>query len=235
VLTPRKEKGYGDCPNFPGTPPADVVYRPDRYNDLSEDGRLLIQRWARQARAALARPNSRSGNENHRKKPSITSSFEAFIFAWISFNGWASRCLESEDDVKLVNVLSVEPSLSDTFAQLVNSNVQVRQSLDEFSSQWPIFRTADVRGVALPQESRAERVERYVLQRPTALREPRCHLRHDDGGPPADWGHTLRTIYRVRCNLFHGTKSAYGAEDREIVGSAAGVLVPVVCHLVLRE
>lgn len=161
------------------------------------------------------------------------NAFEAFIYAWISFNGWASCCLANEQDSTLVKVLSTERSLSDTFDDLVHTDPQFASAVHRFHALWPIFRTAAVRDAQQSGESRAIRVERYAIAFPKAARAPDCHRRHVDEGLPADWGHALPALYRVRCNLFHGNKSVYGAEDREIVDSAAGVLVPMVRRLVL--
>lgn len=130
-------------------------------------------------------------------------------------------------------MLGTDRSLNDTFDDLVRNDLLVARALQRFHALWPIFRTTDVRSGYLTGEPRATRVRRYAADFPRALRAPNCHLRHADGDLPPHWGHALAALYRVRCNLFHGTKSAFGIEDREIVDSAAGVLVPMVRRLVL--
>jgi len=40
-----------------------------------------------------------------------------------------------------------------------------------------------------------------------------------------DWAHTLKAIYRVRCNLFHGEKAIHSEIDQKIVLSAFRVLI----------
>ncbi len=232
VLPPQKLPGYGECPCSPGTPPAGVEFRLERFRNLSPDGRRLIQRWARDAGRALP-PVATPGPAGSTSQDRRTNAFEAFIYAWISFNGWASCCLEDERDNIMVQVLGTERSLSDTFDDLVRNDLQVARALQRFHSLWPIFRTTDVRSGRLPREPRATRVRRYAADFPRSVRAPNCHLRHVDGDLPADWGHALAALYRVRCNLFHGSKSAFGIEDREIVESAAGALVPMVRRLVL--
>jgi hypothetical protein len=232
VLPPQKLPGFGECPCSPGTPPAGVDFRPQRFRELSPDGRRLIQRWARDAGRALP-PSTASEPAAPTSLDRRANSFEAFIYSWISFNGWASCCLEDERDNILVQVLGSDRSLSDTFDDLVRNDMQVARALQRFHVLWPIFRTTDVRNGHLPGEPRPIRVRRYAASFPRAVRAPNCHLRHVDGDLPADWGHALAALYRVRCNLFHGTKSAFGIDDREIVDSAAGVLVPMVRRLVL--
>jgi len=63
--------------------------------------------------------------------------------------------------------------------------------------------------------------EFYVTNGVTAF-EPRCWKRHVDDGEavPLDWPHVLKAIYKVRCNLFHGQKSAHSEMDKEIVSAA---------------
>lgn len=94
------------------------------------------------------------------------NAFEAFIYAWISFNGWASCCLADERDTILVKVLSTELSLSDTFNDLVHTDPQFASAVQRFHALWPIFRTVDVRDAQQSGESRAARVERYAIARP---------------------------------------------------------------------
>lgn len=232
VLPPQKRPGFGECPRSPGTPPAGIAFRVERFGDLSPDGRRLIQRWARDAGRALpavatavpAQPSLQHGRAN---------AFEAFIYAWISFNGWASCCLEDDRDTIQVRVLASEPSMSDTFNELVRTDLRFADAERRFRALWPIFRATDVRSDHLPGEPREDRVRRYVTDFPGAARAPDCHLRHVNEDLPADWGHALRALYQVRCNLFHGRKSAFGTEDRDIVESAADVLVPIVSRLVL--
>jgi hypothetical protein len=41
---------------------------------------------------------------------------------------------------------------------------------------------------------------------------------------PLDWAHTVKAIYRVRCNLFHGEKARTSEDDERIVLAARDVL-----------
>ena len=40
-----------------------------------------------------------------------------------------------------------------------------------------------------------------------------------------NWAHSLKAIYRVRCNLFHGEKAAHSEMDQKIVSSAFRILL----------
>ncbi len=74
--------------------------------------------------------------------------------------------------------------------------------------------------------NRRETVNYYHSHGITAF-EPKCWKRHIDSGEdvPLDWAHILKGIYKVRCNLFHGQKSAHSEMDKQIVSAAFLTLV----------
>jgi len=157
--------------------------------------------------------------------------FEAFIYAWIGFNGWASCCCDVERDIALVQMMTLDGRLSATFDGLMRRRA-FSDAAQTFSSLWPIFRVSD-----LPEDIRRDRprggrdvvTAYYQSCCPAANRAPECHLngRHESQPIEPDWAHTLAALYRVRCNLFHGQKSGAGHEDREILQAAVEVLVPI--------
>lgn len=183
---------------------------------------------------AMAQAPTRGGTRSPVHRSGHT--FEAFIYAWISFNGWASCCCATDADRDLVNVLRSDESISASFDRLTSSDPALGEALDRFRSLWPIFQASQVRADFEAQGEYRNHgtvglVAHYSDHYPRARRAPDCHLRHPAGAIPADWAHTIEALYRVRCNLFHGTKSVLGHRDREVVDAAAAVLVPVVQHL----
>lgn len=180
--------------------------------------------WSRKADSAASTPPQEGSSRR------VDRAFDSFIHSWISFNGWASCCLEEERDLRMVRILSTEGELATLFDAMAEASPAYSAAVARFRAQWPIFRSLDVQGAQLPGETRRERTQRYAYTLPDAQRAPDCHLRHPHG-VPGNWGHTLFALYRVRCNLFHGKKSVDGPEDREIVGAAAGVLTPLVRRL----
>ena len=70
--------------------------------------------------------------------------------------------------------------------------------------------------------SRSQRVQSYFDHNLTGF-QPSCWRTHESR-PPLDWAHTLETLYRVRCNLFHGEKALDSENDREIVRAAYNIL-----------
>ncbi len=79
VLQPESVPGRRACPSAPGTGPG-AEFRPDRFRDLSPDGRLLVIDWARRAEETLTRAASRGPNGQGSPRRSRYM-FEAFIYA----------------------------------------------------------------------------------------------------------------------------------------------------------
>lgn len=185
---------------------------PGRFHSLHEDGAKLIRGWIDQA------AKSAPGNE-----------FEAFIYAWIGFNGWATCCCEEDGDTLQRYMLILDERVTRKFDRLT-AHSSVGAAAERFASLWPIFRVSDlpepVRRSRPRDDNRAAVVGHYQEKRPEAVRAPDCHLNHASAVEP-DWAHTLEALYRVRCNLFHGQKSGAGYEDRAIVVAAVDVLLPV--------
>lgn len=238
MLQPENSPGRRACPGAAGTSPQ-ATFRPDRFQLLSTDGRALISDWATRAQATLARPVP-ADRDNQSAVHRSSDTFEAFIYAWISFNGWASCCCDTDRDRELINVLRSDERVSASFESLIRSDPGVAGALDGFRSLWPIFQAS---GVRADFDAHAEYrnhgtpglVAYYSREFPRARRAPDCHLRHPSGVIERDWAHTLEALYQVRCNLFHGTKSVLGDRDREVVDAASAVLVPVVQHLVRNQ
>jgi hypothetical protein len=218
MLPTEDTPGRRACPTEPVTRPI-AEFRPHRFWNLSPDGRRLVTGWA-----------DRAGTTRN--------AFEAFIYSWISFNGWASCCCEDDGDRKLIDTLRVDARVTAAFDSLIAADPACADALNRFRSLWPIFQASQVRSGLMEAESqyhqagRRGQVEYYSLKFPKARRAPDCHLRHGHEPMDADWAHTLEALYRVRCNLFHGTKSVHGEVDKEMVEAASAVLVPIVKHLI---
>lgn len=181
----------------------------EKHRWLHEDGRRLITTW-------FERAWEQRGNED--------ATFEAFIFAWMSVNAWAA-CVTGEDqDREYMRRLKDDEGLRQLFLRIVTEHPNVRQDAGEFVSLLPIFKAQRLRRASVRGEdsmTRAELVQHYLARGITAF-EPECAEWHRGRGEPipCDWPHVIAAIYRVRCNLFHGEKSAHSEMDRRIVRSA---------------
>jgi hypothetical protein len=190
-----------------------------RFHGLHPDGRDLIQDWVEKAALEADRNNR----------------FGAFIYAWIGLNAWASCCSGEEQDRTQLDLMMLDEDLTDHFERLTAEGPN-GEAAERFRALWPIFKVADLPEHirrSRPQHKGRERVISYYEELlPDADRAPRCHRRHESA-IPRDWAHSLESLYRVRCNLFHGQKSSGGHEDRAIVDAAAAVLLPVAQSVVI--
>jgi hypothetical protein len=161
--------------------------------------------------------------------------FQSFISLWIAVNGWAQRITREELDSEWVKTVGVDPVLRSGFADSLANNHEVRAAAESLIAFAPIFRaTEQMLFPSPPYSPRRERVAYWLGQKISEkkghrqiVHRPRCyemHL-HRDGSLPCDWPHVLHAIYQIRCNLFHGSKSAAVDEDRKLVSWSRAALL----------
>lgn len=186
----------------------------NRFWALHPDGRRLIGQWFDRA------------NQEHKRTDG--SVFEAFIFLWFSFNGFASCVTDLDRDAEIIRKVGNCPSLRDKFLQLRANDPEFDSAVVAFGESWPIFKVQDLRRRGLLHSGFTERPQliQHYLGGEAVSHEPQCFLYHRDRNEalPLDWPHTLQAAYRVRCNLFHGEKSPTSEMDQRIVIQAFNVL-----------
>jgi len=165
----------------------------------------------------------------HRGLYTSEAPFESFIYGWIAVNAWAAVITDEDTDYKYLGELKADPELRKQFRTLLDSDPEFREAATGFSAFWPIFQAKKIRRAELsaPRNCpRAELVSHY-LDKGIHDFSPDCAVWHRSIGEevPVDWPHTLDAVYRVRCNLFHGEKTAHSEMDQAIVRSALMVLV----------
>ena len=194
------------CPGTALTAPDAVDLT--HFTHLNSHGRRLIRGWLRRA---VARED---GNQ--------ADSFEAFIFMWIAYNGWAACCTEEDADTLQNRLTASSEALRFRFQDLLERNARFAAGLTAFHSLWPIFNAREIRTDQLAEspDARPDKVDYYLAN--GISYEPRCFLTHLHRNQPIpmDWPHTLYATYRVRCNLFHGEKAAHLEADRTMVDAA---------------
>ncbi len=182
-----------------------------RYFNLHPHGHALIYGWFQRSWSML----DCQGDD----------CFEAFIYAWFAFNGWAACVTDRDEDYKYIDALKRDPTLCQKFSNLAaDSDSPFGNYAEQFAKLWPIFDVRSLRRLyisSLYTGIRSSVIEHYLAAGATNF-EPKCWKRHKDAGEPIpiDWPHTLAALYKVRCNLFHGQKSAYLEMDRQIVSLA---------------
>jgi len=179
---------------------------------LHPDGRRLINNWAKRGIRATA-------------KGSQASHFEGFIYLWFALNGWGACVAESDTDREWVEAVAGDLELSKKFRELQERDPRFHEATSAFAQLWPIFKSSEIRRrqIHVPlKHSRRERLRTYFDNNLTGF-EPSCWKKHD-GQTPVDWAHSLKALYRVRCNLFHGEKTLDSENDRVIVQASCDVL-----------
>jgi len=187
----------------------------NRYHSLHQEGRNLISTWFQRAL--------------EKQHCQMYEAFEPFIFTWFAFNGWAACVTDNDQDRKIINALAADTQINSDFEQVICNNTDVRQSIYNFFDLLPIFDVKSLRRRRILRnttESRRELVN-YYLSRGANCFEPGCWQRHfnEQEPVPVDWGHFIKAIYKVRCNLFHGLKDANSEMDQSIVHSSYLALV----------
>lgn len=186
----------------------------EKHRCLHPDGQRLISTWF-----------ERAWNERLNEQ----ATFEAFIFAWMSVNAWAACVTDEDQDREYMRRLKEDEGLRQRFQRVVNEHPDVRRDAEEFVSLLPIFKAQRLRRAGVHGQdgmTRSELVLHYLAEGIMEF-EPECaewHRAHDEP-IPCDWPHVIAATYRVRCNLFHGEKSAHSEMDRRIVRAAFLTLI----------
>jgi hypothetical protein len=186
------------------------------FNHLHPEGRELIRGWADKGAAVPADGDA-------------SEYFEGFIFLWFAVNGWGACVSETDADRQWVNAVAGDHRLTVQFANALDHDDAFRAAVSSFAELWPIFKSSEIRRrrIIVPSDcSRRERVHLYLQN--GISHEPACWEEHDGQAQPIDWVHIFATLYRVRCNLFHGEKTLDSENDRRIVVAAYSVLRPTV-------
>src|SRR5579859_1061109 len=125
--------------------------------------------------------------------------FDAFISAWVAFNGWAACVTQiSEPDCEIIKRLKQDEIICQDFEKLLASqNSEFSHSVAEFAKFWPIFKVQDLRThhitLDCTQSSRQEIVSNYLAKRIKRY-WPQCWT--SDRGAAITWPNTLDTLYR---------------------------------------
>lgn len=153
-----------------------------------------------------------------REQPSMM----AFIFRWMGFNGWMAAVTGCERDYEMINALAAEQRMLAAYDQLLANHPDFKEKVDSFSAKWPVLNVAHVRAkLGFDAFRRYDRAA--LLVECDAQQVKRQPLGWVAGATPS-WEQLLRTIYQVRCNLFHGEKSEQAARDRDLVFAANQIL-----------
>jgi hypothetical protein len=150
------------------------------------------------------------------------SNFSSFVNLWMGFNGWMECVTDAANDAEMIAALANHQRLADAYDDLMKHSPDFRGRVEIFATMWPVLNVRDVRRKlgrdAFWRFSREELMEEVLRQ----------GVKLQPVGWSADdvptWPQLLRTIYSVRCNLFHGSKSPQNYRDHELVLNSDQIL-----------
>ena len=153
------------------------------------------------------------------------SPFDAFRDLWQAFNEWAKVVTSQRRDSVWIDVCMLSSHLQELFVQLRDGG-SFGEDAKKFQQWWPVFDADKInrerlRWLVTPRDKAIA----YYFQHGVPFSPPcwRRHLLANDSDDFLDWPHTLSALYRVRNNLFHGSKSMRKGNS-DMVKSAYEVL-----------
>ena len=143
------------------------------------------------------------------------SAFMSFVNIWMAFNGWMAAVTGQETDANMIRDIAANDRLIKAYTGLLESSRAFHRLVSDFATMWPVLNVRDVRK-KLGRDA-FWRLESDALvaacDAATVKKQP---MGWNAGATPS-WEQLLRTIYQVRCNLFHGEKSPQNTRDRQLI------------------
>jgi hypothetical protein len=143
------------------------------------------------------------------------SAFMSFVNIWMAFNGWMESITEATTDADMITALAENRRVMDAYNGLMDEAADFRRRVLTFSTMWPVLNVRDARR-KLGREA-FWRLSREELLQECRRENVRIQPTGWTNGDLPTWPQLLRTIYTIRCNMFHGTKSPQNSRDRELV------------------
>jgi hypothetical protein len=146
----------------------------------------------------------------------------AFVYRWMAFNGWMSAVTLGDSDREMIDALAAAPRLIDAYDRLMAGDAAFVKMVEAFAAMWPVLNVRSVRAklgyAAFRQHDRPALLALCAANK--VKQQPQVWV----AGSVPNWEQLLRTIYQVRCNLFHGEKSPQAFRDYELVTASDKIL-----------
>lgn len=157
------------------------------------------------------------GEVNRRRSP-----FLLFMYTWMAFNGWMESVTEGGSDAAMVTALTENRRMKDSYGELLDRQAAFRDRVIQFADMWPVLNVRDVRRKI--GHDAFWQLDRDALFEACCREDVKMQPVNWTRGELPTWPQLLRTIYLIRCNLFHGAKSPQNERDRELVRRADWIL-----------
>lgn len=140
----------------------------------------------------------------------------------MGFNGWMEAVTGATTDKAMIDALADNRRATDAYCRLLADDAEFQEAVSDFAVLFPVLDLRDVRK-KLGRDVFARWHGDELLDRCDRRGVNRAPEGWVDGDVPT-WPQMLRTIYKIRCNLFHGGKSPDNQRDRDLVRHAHTVL-----------
>lgn len=149
------------------------------------------------------------------------SAFSSFATTWFAFNGWMECVTDASTDAAMITAMSDNGRMATTYDRLLRQP-DFDETVRGFATRWPVINVRDARRKLGPDVFWIDTQEELV-QRCAAADVKMQPLGWTDGEAPT-WAHVLKTIYMVRCNMFHGAKSPLNLRDQRLIRDSDAIL-----------
>jgi hypothetical protein len=137
--------------------------------------------------------------------------FDRFTYLWTAFNAWGMCVTLAETDAAMLRLLKADRRVSDIFDENMRDE-QLRNSIRSVERSFPLANFSDLLRLDPLYDWRGERDSEYWQKIAAAGKKVRVSPKLDHRN--LNWADTLECIYKVRCNLVHGGKTANRREAR---------------------
>jgi hypothetical protein len=139
-----------------------------------------------------------------------------FMNLWMAFNAWATCVTEKDRDSDMIKALVADGRMRNAFDRLYAREPEFTGLVEEFVSWWPIYDARSFRKKARTEDV-PQIFERADIHRLAQRWGIKSTPEHWETGNRVQWAEVLGTIYKVRCNLFHGQKGMNNEADVALV------------------
>lgn len=143
------------------------------------------------------------------------SAFMSFVNVWMAFNGWMTAVTERETDADMIRAVVANRRMTENYGALMERSTLFHRHVSEFAAMWPVLNVRDVHK-KLGRDA-FWCLDRHSLASACAAANVKRQPIAWAAGDTPSWEQLLRTIYQVRCNLFHGQKSPQNVRDRQLI------------------
>lgn len=143
------------------------------------------------------------------------SAFMSFVNIWMAFNGWMESVTQTATDAAMITALARNNRLIEAYDVFMDRSPPFGARVRSFAAMWPVLNVRDVRKKL--GRNAFWRLSRDELLAECEFHRVRIQPQEWENDRVPSWEQLLRTIYLIRCNMFHGAKSPQNHRDRELI------------------